>query len=91
MGISIVILIAVLLNISGAIIAKYVTVNTAVLNIVPKKFEEIGVVLEYKDYSGRPKCDRLCLPFDHYVTVLVVIFNCGPKASYHIGSWREQG
>jgi len=58
--------------------------------IEPEKFEEADIALEYKDYSGYPEYNQLYPPFDHYVTVLDVIFNCGPEAAYHIWGWREQ-
>ncbi len=58
--------------------------------IEPEKFKDAGIALEYKDYSGYPEYNQLYPPFDHYVTVLDVIFNCGPEAAYHIWGWREQ-
>jgi len=59
--------------------------------IEPGKFEKAGIVLEYKDYSGYPEYNQLYPPFDHYVTVLDVIFNCGPEAPFYIWGWRKQG
>ena len=59
--------------------------------IEDEKFKEAGVLLEYKDYSGYPEYPQLYPPFDHYVTVLDLIFNCGPEAPFYIWGWRKQG
>ncbi len=57
--------------------------------IVEEKFEKAGIVLEYKDYSGYPEYKQLRGKFNHYVSVIDLIFNCGEKASYYIWGWRD--
>lgn len=57
--------------------------------IVEERLTEIGVELHYKDYSGYPEYPQLYPPFDHAVTILDLLFNCGPDAPYFIWGWRE--
>jgi hypothetical protein len=57
--------------------------------IVEEKFEEAGIELRYKDYTGYPEYSQRFPPFDHYVTVLDLLFHCGPHAPYCIWGWRE--
>lgn len=56
--------------------------------IVPEKFEKAGIELEYIKYEY-PKYKQLYEPFNHYVTILDLLFNCGPDAPYYIWGWRE--
>jgi len=49
-----------------------------------------GISLIWKDYSGYPEYDQLYPPFDHYVTVLDVIFNCGPESPNYIWGMKSQ-
>ena len=53
------------------------------------RFEEAGIALAYKDYSGYPKYPQLYPPFEHAVSVLDVLFNVGPEAPHLIWGWRE--
>lgn len=48
--------------------------------IAPELFEEADVELEYMDYSGYPEYSQPYPPFDHYVTVLDLLFCTGPDA-----------
>lgn len=57
--------------------------------IVPEKFKEAGIKLEYIRYEY-PRYKQIYEPFNHYVTILDLIFNCGPDASYYIWGWREK-
>ena len=54
-----------------------------------EKFEEAGIELRYKDYTGYPEYSQRFPPFDHYVTVLDLLFHCGPHAPSCIWGWRE--
>ncbi len=51
--------------------------------IDPLKFIEAGVTLEYIEYQY-PTYEQLHGEFDHYVSVLDLIFNCGPEAIKHL-------
>ena len=44
-------------------------------------FRSVGIGLEYFDYAGYPEDDQLFPPFDHFVSVIDLIFNQGPKAA----------
>lgn len=52
------------------------------------KFENVGVELEYIKYEY-PKYKQLYDPFNHNVSILDLLFNCGPDASYFIWGWRQ--
>lgn len=45
-----------------------------------KLFEDAGIKLEWMDYSGYQEYPQLHPPFEHGVTVLDLIFNCGDDA-----------
>ena len=57
--------------------------------IVKDKFEKGGIVLEYKDYSEYPEYKQLWGEFNHFVSVIDLIFNCGEKAPDYIWGWRD--
>lgn len=57
--------------------------------IVEEKFQEAGIELVYKEYSGYPEYPQLFPPFEHAVSILDLLFNCGPEAPYYIWGWRE--
>ena len=48
--------------------------------IVPEVFSNMGIKLSWMDYSGYPEYPQLFPPFEHGVTVLDLIFNCGSDA-----------
>lgn len=56
--------------------------------IVPEKFQAAGIELAFKDYAGYPEYPQQYPPFSHEVTVLDVLFNCGPQAPFYIWGWR---
>ncbi|WP_432662701.1 WbqC family protein [Wukongibacter baidiensis] len=56
--------------------------------IVPEKFENNNIKLEYMEYKY-PRYNQLHYPFEHGVTILDLLFNCGSDASYYIWGWRE--
>ena len=43
-------------------------------------FDAAGIKLSWMDYSGYPEHPQLYPPFEHGVSVLDLIFNCGPNA-----------
>lgn len=55
--------------------------------IISSKFINEGIELDYIKYEY-PKYKQLHEPFNHYVTVLDLIFNYGQEASYYIWGWR---
>lgn len=58
--------------------------------IVPEKFEKAGITLEYKDYGGYPEYPQPHGAFDHFVSVIDLLFSSGDKAPYYIWGWREK-
>lgn len=48
--------------------------------IEPEVFVSHGVTLEYIDYSKYPVYPQLYPPFSHGVSILDLIFNCGPNS-----------
>lgn len=67
----------------------YVSGPSARDYIVEEKFQEAGIEVVYKDYSGYPEYPQLFPPFEHAVSILDLLINCGPEAPYHIWGWRE--
>ena len=45
-----------------------------------KLFRDANIKLTWMDYSGYPEYPQLYPPFEHAVSVLDLIFNCGPNA-----------
>ena len=76
-----------LLRKSGA--ERYVSGPAAKDYIDEEDFFQAGVELIFKDYSGYPEYSQFHHPFDHYVTVLDLLFHVGPDAPYYIWGWRE--
>ncbi|MBV7272249.1 WbqC family protein [Clostridiaceae bacterium UIB06] len=56
--------------------------------IVTQKFEENNIKLEYIKYEY-PRYNQLYGEFNHFVTVLDLIFNCGSNAPYYIWGWKK--
>jgi hypothetical protein len=48
--------------------------------IDPNLFEAAGMRLTFMDYTGYPEYGQLHPPFDHYVSILDLLFNTGPAA-----------
>jgi hypothetical protein len=67
----------------------YLSGPAAKAYIVNEKFEQAGIILEYKDYSGYPQYSQKWGEFDHFISIIDVIFNCGDKAPYYIWDWRK--
>jgi hypothetical protein len=67
----------------------YLSGPSARAYIVEDEFLEAGIELEYKDYSGYPEYPQLFSPFEHKVSILDLLFNCGPEAFYYVWGWRE--
>ncbi|MFQ5822488.1 MAG: WbqC family protein [bacterium] len=68
----------------------YISGPAAKSYIDPDLFFNAGIELKYKDYSGYPEYPQLHPPFNHYVTILDLIFSVGMDAGYYIWGWREE-
>src|SRR3989344_330270 len=81
-----------LINLLGKVQADtYVSGPSAKSYIDASMFREAGVIPEYKTYVGYPVYRHLHQPFDHYVSIIDLLFNCGPDSPYYIWGWRESG
>jgi hypothetical protein len=58
--------------------------------IEENRLKDIGVKLQYKDYSGYPEYPQFFPPFAHGVAILDLLFNCGPDAPFFIWGWRDE-
>ena len=72
---------------SGA--TTYVSGPSAKDYIVPERFNEAGIDLVWKDYAGYPPYPQRFPAFEHRVSILDLLFNCGPEAPHYIWGWRE--
>jgi hypothetical protein len=68
---------------------SYVSGPAAKNYLDDRVFVEAGIVLTYKDYSGYPEYPQPFPPFEHQVSIVDLLFNCGPEAPYYIWGWRE--
>lgn len=68
---------------------RYISGPTAKDYIIQERFDEQGVELAWKDYSGYPEYPQHHPPFDHGVSILDLLFNVGPDAGKYIWGWRE--
>ena len=55
-----------------------------------EKFRKAGIEVRYKDYSDYPVYEQLHPPFDPFVTVLDLLFTCGPESPYYIWGHRRR-
>jgi hypothetical protein len=67
----------------------YVSGPAAQSYIDEQRFADSGIELVYKDYSGYPEYPQPFPPFEHKVSILDVLFHCGPDAPYYIWGWRQ--
>ena len=67
----------------------YVSGPAAKAYLQPERFEQEGIRLVWKDYSGYPDYSQICPPFEHHVTILDLLLHTGPDAPYYIWGWRE--
>lgn len=67
----------------------YVSGPAAKAYIDDNEFRNAGIQLVYKDYSGYPEYPQLYPPFEHGVSILDLLFNCGRDAPYYIWGWRD--
>lgn len=60
--------------------SEYISGPAAQDYIDTQLFEKAGIKLIWMDYSGYPEYPQLYPPFEHGVSVLDLIFNCGENA-----------
>jgi len=52
--------------------------------IRPERFAESNIELAYHDYAGYPEYPQISAPFDHFVSVLDLLFAVGDAAPDYI-------
>ena len=67
----------------------YISGPTAKSYIQEDAFRNAGIELVFKDYSGYPEYPQQFPPFEHSVSILDLIFNCGPQSPKYIWGWRK--
>lgn len=68
---------------------QYISGPAAKSYIEPERFAAAGIELVWKDYSGYPEYPQRFPPFEHGVSILDLLFNVGPDASWYIWGWRD--
>lgn len=68
---------------------EYISGPSAQAYIRPEKFARAGIRLSYKSYLGYPEYRQLWGGFEHYLSVIDLIFNCGEHAPDYIWGWRK--
>lgn len=63
---------------------EYISGKAAMEYIDPELFDKNGIKLTWFDYSDYPKYEQLWGPFDHKVTVLDLLFNCGSNSKQYM-------
>lgn len=67
----------------------YVSGDSAKSYIDQKKFDNLGITLRYKSYLGYPEYQQLSSPFEHCVSIVDLLFNCGNESAAMIWKWRN--
>jgi hypothetical protein len=67
---------------------RYVSGPSAKDYLDAEQFAARGIELVWKDYSGYPEYAQFHPPFEHGVTILDLLFHCGPESPYFIWGWR---
>ena len=62
----------------------------AAKNYLPEEqFRKAGISVIWKNYSSYPQYCQLNEKFEHGVSILDVLFNCGKDAPFYIWGWRN--
>ena len=69
--------------------ATYVTGPAARSYLEEDRFREAGIAIEYKSYTGYPEYSQFFPPFDHFISVLDLLFHVGPDSAQYIWGWRN--
>lgn len=69
--------------------AEYLSGPAAKDYIVSDLFDKAGIKLSWMDYTGYSEYPQLYPPFEHGVSILDLIFNCGPQANSYM-KWRNK-
>ena len=56
--------------------------------IIAEDYQRANIQLVWKDYAGYPEYPQRGENFNHYVSILDLLFNVGEDAPYYIWGWR---
>jgi hypothetical protein len=68
----------------------YISGPSAKNYIEMARFEELGIELRWKDYSGYPEYAQRNPPFEHAVSIIDLLLNTGEDAQRYIWGWRRE-
>ena len=57
--------------------------------IIADDYQRAGIKLVWKDYSGYPEYPQRATTFNHFVSIVDLLFNVGDDAPYYIWGWRD--
>jgi hypothetical protein len=66
---------------------EYLTGESARIYLDEKLFIQSGVIICWMDYTGYPEYHQLFPPFEHNVSIIDLIFNCGDEAKKYLKSF----
>lgn len=66
----------------------YVSGPAAKDYIIAEDYTNAGIQIIWKDYSGYPEYSQRAEKFNHFVSILDLLFNVGADAPYYIWGWR---
>jgi len=69
--------------------SSYLSGPAAMDYIDSSTFENNEIELLYKQYSDYKEYDQFHPPFNHYVSILDLLFHAGPDSAYFIWGWRN--
>lgn len=58
--------------------------------LIPLRFAEASIELVWNDYLGYPEYPQRYPRFEHGMSIIDLLFNAGPNASWYIWGWREE-
>jgi len=68
---------------------EYVSGPAAKSYLDETAFQENGIRIIWKDYSGYPEYPQMRLPFENNVSIIDLLMNTGEEAPNYIWGWRE--
>lgn len=66
---------------------RYLTGPSAIEYIDQQRFEKKGIAVEWANYSDYPEYNQLYGPFEHYVSIIDLLFNTGKDAKFYLKSF----
>ena len=68
---------------------EYISGPSAKGYIVDEMFDAAEIKLSYMNYDSYPEYNQMFPPFDHFVSIVDLIFNMGPESSKYMKSFKE--